>query len=157
MYASVLSVAVWHRVGSSIHLACSVCRLRVRGGLTRTRGCGGAACPQRRTRSQKYQNTFAYKHNKSSKRTLEILAVPIGGVCKRCYDVLTWRKAYRKYKPKTRPGKCNICAKKSVNQAYCSICRPCAKAKSLCEKCGCKPAEVRVCEPREHKAAVKER
>ena len=132
----------------------------------------GCTLVQRRTRGQKYQNTFAYKHNKSSKRTQEILAVPIGGVCRRCaelgyptpvpsqerdlshtdtlivayrcYDVLTWRKAYRKYKPKTRPGKCNLCAKKAVKQAYCSICRPCAKARGLCEKCGCKPAEVRV-------------
>lgn len=38
----------------------------------------------RRTRSQKYQNTFAYKHNTASKRTQEILAKPIGGVCRRC-------------------------------------------------------------------------
>ena len=65
----------------------------------------------------------------------------------RCFDVLTWRKAYRKYKPRTRPGKCNLCAKKSVKQAYCTICRPCAKSKGLCEKCGCKPQEVRPTTP----------
>ena len=37
--------------------------------------------------------------------------------------------------------------KKSVKQAYCTICRPCAKSKGLCEKCGCKPQEVRPAAP----------
>ena len=61
--------------------------------------------------------------------------------------MLTWRKAYRKYKPRTVLGKCNICAKKSVKQAYCTVCHPCAKAQGLCEKCGTKPSEVRAHEP----------
>lgn len=43
----------------------------------------------KRTRSQKYQNTFAYKHNTASKRTQIILAKPIGGVCRRCGDAHT--------------------------------------------------------------------
>ena len=51
--------------------------------------CSAAADPaaplaQNRTRGQKYQNRFAYKHNKSSKKTQAILAIPIGGVCSRC-------------------------------------------------------------------------
>ena len=43
-----------------------------------------APLAQNRTRGQKYQNRFAYKHNKSSKKTQAILAIPIGGVCSRC-------------------------------------------------------------------------
>ena len=44
----------------------------------------------------------------------------------RCYDVLLWRKTYRKYKPLTKARKCNVCAKKHVKQAYCTVCKPCA-------------------------------
>ena len=45
---------------------------------------------------QKYQNTFKYKHNKASKRTAHILALPLGGVCRRCMDILQWRREFRK-------------------------------------------------------------
>ena len=55
---------------------------------------------------------------------------------RRCYEILEWRKTYRKYKPRKRAGKCNICAQKHVKQAYCTVCKPCALEKVLCEKCG---------------------
>ena len=61
--------------------------------------------------------------------------------------MLTWRKTYRKYKPRTTPGKCNVCAKKAVRQAYCTVCRPCAQTHGVCEKCGQKPKEGKVQAP----------
>ena len=61
--------------------------------------------------------------------------------------MLTWRKTYRKYKPRTTPGKCNVCAKKDVRQAYCTVCRPCAQTHGVCEKCGQKPKEGKVQAP----------
>lgn len=46
-------------------------------------------------------------------------------VCQRCKDKLEWRKKYRKYKPRTQPGSCNICKQKRVLAAYHTICRKC--------------------------------
>lgn len=100
-------------------------------------GSGGA-----RKRGQKYQNTFAFKHNNSSKKTEHILSLPVGGVCQRCYDQLMWRKAFRKFKPRTVFGRCNHCAKKNVKNAYCTICRDCATKAKCCAKCGRAKATV---------------
>lgn len=58
-----------------------------------------------RTRPQKYQNTYAFKHNPKSKLTKKILEIPNEGVCNKCYEVIEWRKKYRKYKPLTVPKK----------------------------------------------------
>ena len=88
-----------------------------------------------RKRGQKYQNSFAYKHNKSSKKTEDILAIPVGGVCQRCYDQLQWRKTFRKFKPRKVFGKCNHCARKNIKNAYCTICRECAEKANCCAKC----------------------
>ena len=55
--------------------------------------------------AQKYQNKEAYRHNRNSKKTKEILAMPVNGLCKRCTEIVLWRKQYRKYKPLTAPKK----------------------------------------------------
>lgn len=47
------------------------------------------------------------------------------GVCKRCYEKIEWRKKYRKYKPRSQPGKCNLCFQKNVKAAYHTICAKC--------------------------------
>ena len=52
-----------------------------------------------------HQNKFAFKHNPGSKLTKKILAAPIVGLCRRCSEIVEWRKKYRKYKPLTAPGK----------------------------------------------------
>lgn len=52
----------------------------------------------------KHQNSFAFKHNPKSKKTLKILALPSEGLCRRCSEQIEWRKKYRKYKPLTKPG-----------------------------------------------------
>jgi hypothetical protein len=54
---------------------------------------------------QKYQNTEAFRHNRASKKTAKILAMPISHVCTHCREILEWRKKYRKYKPLTQPKK----------------------------------------------------
>jgi hypothetical protein len=53
-------------------------------------------------RGPKYQNSFGYVHNRNSKRTKVIEAMPNEGCCQRCFDKIEWRKKYRKYKPLTQ-------------------------------------------------------
>ncbi|KAJ1724781.1 hypothetical protein LPJ53_000988 [Coemansia erecta] len=85
--------------------------------------------------AQKYQNAFAYTHNRGSKTTKKILALPVGGLCKRCTDQILWRKQYRKYKPLTAVKKCVRCSQKKVNKAYHVICDDCAQERGVCAKC----------------------
>ena len=85
-----------------------------------------------------HQNTFAFKHNPKSKKTQKILESPNIHVCRRCHDKIEWRKQYRKYKPRTQPGKCNGCQKRNVLAAYHTICGSCtihsAKAKEIIQQ-----------------------
>lgn len=74
-----------------------------------------------------HQNSFAFRHNPKSKLTEKILSSPNVGVCRRCHEKIEWRKKYRKYKPRTQPGTCNLCRKRNVTAAYHTICRSCAK------------------------------
>lgn len=83
----------------------------------------------------KYQNETAFRHNKNSKLTKTILAMPISGLCSHCTDQLNWRKTYRKYKPLTQPKKCVRCQQKSIKDAYHVICKPCAEKDKVCAKC----------------------
>ncbi|KAJ1927614.1 hypothetical protein FBU59_007208, partial [Linderina macrospora] len=85
--------------------------------------------------AQKYQNQFAYTHNKGSKTTKKILSLPVDGLCQRCTDVVVWRKQYRKYKPLTAAKKCVSCELKKVKKAYHVICDDCAQKKNVCAKC----------------------
>ena len=41
----------------------------------------------------------AYYHNPKSKKTARILSINHSGLCKRCNEVIEWKKQYRKYKP----------------------------------------------------------
>ena len=85
-----------------------------------------------------HQNTFAFKHNPKSKKTQKILESPNIHVCRRCHDKIEWRKQYRKYKPRTQPGKCNGCQKRNVLAAYHTICESCTihsdKAKEIIQQ-----------------------
>lgn len=88
-------------------------------------------------KGQKYQNTFAFKHNKNSMLTRKLLQSPLDFLCQHCVDILEWKLAYRKYKPLTTPSRCNICKEKTIFKAYRTICDPCAikDNKKLCAKC----------------------
>ena len=81
---------------------------------------------KKKGRAPKHQNTFAFRHNPKSKKTDKILNSPNVGVCRRCHDKIEWRKKYRKYKPRTQLGKCNLCCRKNINAAYHTICTDCA-------------------------------
>lgn len=52
-------------------------------------------------KGQAHQNSTAWKANKNSKKSREIAALPVYGLCQRCTDVILWRKKYKKYKPLT--------------------------------------------------------
>lgn len=55
--------------------------------------------------AQKYQNSFAFKHNAKSKISQKINAMPNDGVCNRCFEQIEWRKKFKKYKPLAQPKK----------------------------------------------------
>jgi hypothetical protein len=86
-------------------------------------------------RGQKYQNTFAYKHNPNSKKTKEILSIMHYGLCKRCNDKIEWRKRFRKYKPIKMPSRCNGCQERTVSLAYHTLCTGCASKSDVCPMC----------------------
>jgi len=82
---------------------------------------------KKKGRAPAHQNTFSYTHNPKSSKTATILAMPIQHVCRRCHEKLEWRKQYRKYKPRSVPGSCNHCQRKTVRAAYHTICEPCSR------------------------------
>ena len=89
---------------------------------------GAAGVPGKKKKKGKipaHQNTFAFTHNIKSKKTDQILLNPNCHVCRRCHDKIEWRKQYRKYKPRTALGKCNLCSQKRVKAAYHTICEAC--------------------------------
>ncbi|ORZ18678.1 hypothetical protein BCR42DRAFT_372226 [Absidia repens] len=86
-------------------------------------------------KGQAHQNTTAWKPNKNSKKTREINALPVYGLCQRCTDVILWRKKYRKYKPLTSVKKCVGCEQKNIKEAYHVLCNNCATEKKVCGKC----------------------
>jgi hypothetical protein len=90
-----------------------------------------------RSRKPKHQNTFAFKHNKNSKKTKKILKLPnvTLNCCPRCVKQINWKIKYRKYKPVKQPSKCNSCKKKTVLVAYHALCRACSKKLRKCAKC----------------------
>ncbi|KAI8978934.1 hypothetical protein BDB01DRAFT_763089 [Pilobolus umbonatus] len=86
-------------------------------------------------KGQAHQNTTSWKHNKNSKKSREILALPVYGLCQRCTDVILWRKKYKKYKPLTTVKKCVGCQEKTIKEAYHVLCDKCARSKCVCAKC----------------------
>eukprot|EP00049_Salpingoeca_infusionum_P001325 m.47398 g.47398 ORF g.47398 m.47398 type:complete len:248 (+) comp10977_c0_seq1:2-745(+) len=87
---------------------------------------------------QKHQNSVAYKAAKygESKRMMDVRAMQVALVCLRCKQQIEWKKQFDKYKPRSKPGNCNICHQKTVTFAYHTICKPCATNASVCAKCG---------------------
>ena len=81
---------------------------------------------KKKGRAPAHQNKYAFRHNPKSKKTDKILASPNVGVCRRCHEKIEWRKQYRKYKPLTQPGKCNLCQRRNIKAAYHTICGDCA-------------------------------
>lgn len=83
----------------------------------------------------KFQFTAGF--NKSTSRlTKRINDLPAtSGLCRKCTNIIEWRKQYRKYKMQKTNSKCGWCEQKTVRLAYHVICRPCANTKEVCCKC----------------------
>ena len=60
-----------------------------------------------RSRKPRHQNSYAFKHNKNSKKTKRIANLPNTTLycCPRCTSKIQWRVKYRKYKPLKEPTK----------------------------------------------------
>ncbi|XXQ30127.1 hypothetical protein PBTT_00582 [Plasmodiophora brassicae] len=87
-------------------------------------------------------NKVAFKHNDNSGLSKLIMAIPIRGVCARCYDIIEWKKTFRKYKPLQKARRCDSCRADSVTAAYMVICDPCGKRLQCCTKCKSKFSET---------------
>jgi len=106
-----------------------------------------------KTKAPKYQNAFAFRHNKKSLKTKKILSTPNEGLCAKCTEKIEWRKKYRKYKPLTTWKKCTHCQKKSINMAYHILCAECSKKLNVCAKCTEKKEIVSKIQTKEDKLA----
>ncbi|KAL8137442.1 hypothetical protein V2J09_003443 [Rumex salicifolius] len=96
----------------------------------------------------KHQNTYAWKPKAGIKINetepggrLRPLS-EITGVCQRCRDQIDWKRKYGKYKPLSEPSKCQKCSKRTVRQAYHSLCTGCSKEHKLCAKCCCRVGQT---------------
>ncbi|KAF9899517.1 hypothetical protein BX616_003004 [Lobosporangium transversale] len=85
--------------------------------------------------AQAHKNAYAFHANKGSKITKKIAAMPVGGLCEKCYEVIMWRKKFKKYKPLTTMKKCVSCEQKAIKDAYHVMCNKCAGEKNVCAKC----------------------
>ena len=100
-------------------------------------GSGGGPSGGGYSRTPKYQNKFAFKHNPHSRLTLKIGAIPAtAGCCARCAAQIEWKRTYRKYRALTKPRKCTGCSLPKVKLAYHVLCAACAEARGrVCPKC----------------------
>jgi hypothetical protein len=102
---------------------------------TRFKRSGGRSVINTTGRGPKHLNEFAFRHNKHSKLTKVIQAIPNEGLCPRCVEIIEWRKKFRKYKMIKEPKKCATCSERRVLFAYHLICQPCAQKEDCCAKC----------------------
>lgn len=92
----------------------------------------------------KHQNGYAWNPNANRKKNETEVGgklrpySEITGVCSRCKDQIEWKRKYGKYKPLVEPSKCQQCSKRTVRQAYHSLCSACAKENNVCAKCSCR-------------------
>ncbi|GAB6032436.1 hypothetical protein CHUAL_011074 [Chamberlinius hualienensis] len=97
-----------------------------------------------RTRAQKHKNSSAFVNDlhDTSHRTKSINNLNVSGVCAACKSCIEWKIKYKKYKPLTVPKKCTKCENKSINLAYHTVCKNCAKTNKVCAKCGKSDVEI---------------
>jgi hypothetical protein len=84
-----------------------------------------------KTKVQKYKNKTKYVPNKYN--PLLNSTTPTTGCCKKCFDIIEWKKQYGKYKTITKPGKCTKCLRRNVVVSYHEYCKECAVTN--CAKC----------------------
>lgn len=84
---------------------------------------------QNKKRGQKHQNTFKFKLDEKDRKVQKLLQTPKDHLCQRCFDQITWKIEYKKYKPLSAPAMCNDCRQKVVFKAYRALCDACAGKK----------------------------
>eukprot|EP01083_Nonionella_stella_P091261 255116_1 len=100
-------------------------------------------------RKPAHQNKFKFRHNKNSSQTAVIAAITLTGLCRKCQNVIEWRKQYRKYKVLKAPKKCTHCHEKKIHRAYHILCRDCATSLGVCSKCKLKTNHLKEIEPKD--------
>ena len=89
----------------------------------------------RKKPGQKYQNNTTYDLKyKPDLKDLQKTA-PRDNLCTRCFDIISWKLKFGKYKKPKQPGKCHLCSRKRIFKPYRHICDLCASAKKVCSKC----------------------
>ena len=88
--------------------------------------------PPAHQNNEKYVPHRADKHN--TKQNL-INMLPDDGCCKKCAEVIEWKKAYGKYKPLKTPAKCIGCHARVIMMAYHQLCDGCLRDRNACPKC----------------------
>jgi len=94
--------------------------------------------PRSRSGPPAHANKVKYEPNRGDKHnTLNKLVAshPKGVMCKKCTEVIEWKKSYGKYKPLKQPAKCCGCGKRAVDLPYCQLCEACAIEREVCPKC----------------------
>ena len=86
-------------------------------------------------KSQGYKNKTAYKlmyrDDKIGLRNNTVL----DRLCPRCYETISWKLKYGKYKPIKSPQVCNACHKKAIVKPYRNLCNTCSDTRKACSKC----------------------
>lgn len=90
---------------------------------------------QGQSRKPAHQNSTSFKNNPHSTKSAKINSLPNEGLCKRCHDIIEWRKKYHKFKPLKAPKTCVGCGQKNVIHAYHVLCINCARERECCSKC----------------------
>ena len=91
--------------------------------------------------AQRHQNAFKFKNNNLAGKNAKAQEAPLDLLCRRCLDQIKWKIDFGKYKPLSKPHKCNKCQGPWVFKAYRTICDKCATQEKsngilLCTKCG---------------------
>ena len=105
----------------------------------------GKSGPPKHANKEKFIPSRADKHN--TKQNL-IDTLPDDGCCKKCSEIIEWKKQYGKYKPLKTPAKCTGCHQRIIMLAYHQLCENCLRNKNACPKC------MVVMEPEEAVAAL---
>jgi len=93
-------------------------------------------------KANKHQNEKAFKV-KYYDHLIELKEkADLGRLCQSCYPKVQWKIQFGKYKPRTQPGKCNLCERKTLTKAYRHYCDACCDEKALCSKCGLSVKDV---------------
>jgi hypothetical protein len=83
------------------------------------------------TKVQKYKNQTKFVPNKYNPNLNTNIKTT--NVCRKCLEIVEWKKQYGKYKVRSQPGKCNQCKNRNILISYHEWCLKCAEGK--CAKC----------------------